>query len=104
MKRIIAIMLITILAITVLWGCGGEKSYKITDISTQDNMIYQCPKKAKAGETVVIDVADVCDADVYVRINDDPNYGHFLNNGQYEFIMPAEDVEIKAGFVANGGA
>ncbi len=102
MKKIIALVLIMVLAATFFCGC--EKSYKITNISTDENMIYKCPKRAKAGEVVVIDVADVCDATVYVRINEDPNYGHFLNNGEYEFIMPAEDVEIKAGAVSNNGA
>ena len=76
--------------------------YNITiSPDTEDYMVYQCPASARAGETVVVDIAFVTDADVYVSVNGDTDYGSFSSEG-YTFVMPEEDVEIKVWAVGNG--
>jgi len=38
----------------------------------------------------------------YVSVNGDPEFGRFVQDGIYEFVMPAEDVEISIWFISNG--
>ena len=81
---------------------GVSDVYHITiSPDTEDYMVYQCPASARAGDTVVVEIAFVTDADTYVSINGDTNYGSFSAEG-YTFVMPEEDVEIKVWAVGNG--
>ena len=44
----------------------------------------------------------VCDADLYVSVNGDNDFGRFVSDGVYEFVMPEEDVEIAVVIISNG--
>lgn len=67
-------------------------------------LIASCPKRAKAGQTVTVSTAAVCDGDLKISIS----------GAEYErtdvttiqFVMPERDVEISARVVtsANGGS
>lgn len=99
MKHLLCNILVIALVVVLLCGCGH--SYKINIVSGSD-LLDTCPKKAAAGETVTVTTAVVTDGDMYVRVNGDPDYGKFVQAGEYEFIMPAADVEIDIYFVSNG--
>ena len=96
---IIAGLLLIIAAAVFLNGCGN--TYKITVVSEKET-VEECPAKAKAGDTVIVKTMIVTDADLYCRVNGDPDFGKFTGDGVYEFVMPEEDVEIDVGAVANG--
>jgi len=100
MKRcLLPFMLIFLLMIA---GCSQTSDqYKIT-IASGEEYIDQCPKTAKAGETVTLLVLFVTDADMHISINGDEEYGSFAEDESYEFIMPEEDVRIDIWIVTNG--
>ena len=62
------ILLLTILILTagLLTACGPKK-YKIT-ITSGEDLIDECPKRAAEGETVKIITCGVTDADLYVNV------------------------------------
>ncbi len=99
MKKTISISLVVLLAAALLAGCGS--GYKIT-VGSGADLLDHCPKSAEAGETVTVTTMCVTDADMFVRVNGDPDFGHFVRDGEYEFVMPAEDVEISIVVVSNG--
>ena len=81
---------------------GVRPVYDITiGPNSEKDMIYDCPDSARAGETVTVQIMFVTDADIYVSINGDEDYGSFTSEG-YEFTMPEEDVVIEAWAVGNG--
>ena len=82
---------------------GCTKKYKITFEGGED-LLESCPKKAAPGETVTVKTMSVTDADLYVRVNGDKEFGHFVRDCEYEFIMPEGDVVIKIWIITNGGA
>ena len=87
------------LAVVMLCGCG--RGYKISVVSGAD-LLDECPKRAEAGETVTVFTLVVTDGDMHVSVNGDPAFGKFVQDGIYEFIMPAQDVEITISFTTNG--
>lgn len=100
MKNSIIIKLFSILLLVSLSLTGCTKSsdtYQIINISDDKTLIQEMPKTAKAGETVTIKVAFVTDAVIYVHVNENPDFGKFVDESTYVFIMPAEDVAVKAG-------
>ena len=99
MKKILSIVLV--LALSAILLCGCARDYKIEVVSGQD-LLDECPKKAEAGETVTVTTLFVTDGDVYVSVNGDSDFGEFVKDGVYEFVMPAEDVEVSIYFVGNG--
>ena len=94
MRKKIAILTVIGLLMGVS-GCMGK--YKIT---YDKDDVYNCPKSAKAGETVTFETVVVCDADLYVYINGEELKP--VREGYYEFVMPEEDVTITVSIVANG--
>ena len=88
------VMLVGILLMS-LTGCFGR--YRI-EFDEED--VVNCPRSAKAGETVTFETVIVCDADLYVYINDVELKP--VREGRYEFVMPEEDVVIRTVIVSNG--
>ena len=99
MKKRFLIILAAVLLAILLGGCG--RGYAIRVVSGAD-LLDNCPKKAEAGETVTVTTMVVTDGDMHVRVNGDPDFGTFVRDGVYEFVMPAEDVEISISFTSNG--
>ena len=90
-------MLVSILlgmALLSMSGCVNR--YRIE----YDENVVDCPSRAKAGETVRFETVFVCDADLYVYVNGTEIKP--VQEGIYEFVMPAEDVQISTKIVANG--
>lgn len=88
----VSILLVLILSTVLLVACGPKK-YKIT-IKSGEDLIDECPKRAAEGETVKIITCSVTDADLYVNVVGAS--GEFTDYCTYEFVMPAEDVEVEA--------
>ena len=100
MKRCLLPFMLILLLMAA--GCSrASDQYKIT-VASGEEYIDRCPKSAKAGETVHLQVLFVTDADMHISINGDEEYGSFAENESYEFIMPEEDVRIDVWVVSNG--
>ena len=99
MKKRYHMILAAALVVVMLCSCG--RGYKISVVSGGD-LLDECPKRAEAGETVSVFTVMITDGDMYVSVNGDTDYGRFVQEGVYEFIMPAEDVEITISFISNG--
>ena len=80
---------------TVLVGCSR---YRITVISGE-KFVHKCPKSAKTGETVTVMTSVVSDAELYVNGVD----GKFVRLGEYQFVMPDHDVELKVTVISFKG-
>ena len=81
---------------------NSENTYHITlSEDTEDDLVYECPETARAGETVFISIAYVTDADTYVSVDGDTEFGEFAGGG-YTFVMPEKDVEVRVWAVGNG--
>ena len=96
MKRRI-MFAVAVLAIVVAAGlaaCG--KGYTITVDAADDFMVQSCPKRAEAGETVVVETCVVSDGD------GSADFGEFTSAGVYEFVMPEEDVTVHVWVTSNG--
>ena len=94
MKKKLAAFAILSLLFT---GCLG--THKI-NIEAGDEDLVNCPKRAKAGETVAVETVTVTDADLYLivdGVNLEP-----IREGYYEFEMPDHDVNIKVVIKSNG--
>ena len=76
--------------------------HRITVREGDEDLASDVPESAVVGETVTITTVSVCDADLYVSINGDREFGHFTRDGSYEFMMPDEDVEIAVVIISNG--
>ncbi len=83
------------LLLCTISGCSSY--YKIE--FDKDN-VFNCPSRAKAGETVRFETVFVTDADLYVYINGVEIKP--LKEGIYEFVMPSEDVLIETKIIGNG--
>ena len=83
---------------------GMRPVYSITVSPDSDAFLgFDCPESAKAGETVILHTdAGVDDGDIYVSVNGDKDFGSFISYGDYEFVMPETDVEIKYWVEGNG--
>ena len=99
MKKTLSVLLIAALLAVALTGCS--RGYKISVVSGE-KFLDQCPRRAQAGETVTVTTLCVTDGDMYVAVNGDSDYGRFVRDSVYEFVMPAEDVEISITFISNG--
>ena len=99
-KRILALTIVIVLAALAFAGCAG--GHKITNISSDEYAIVECPDSANAGDTVKVETCWVTDAAVYVRINGENIAPDGWPGGEIEFVMPDEDVEINVGAVSNG--
>ena len=91
-----------LLLLLMIAGCSqASDQYKIT-VASGEEYVEQCPKTAKAGDTVHFQVLFVTDADMHISINGDEEYGSFAEDEGYEFIMPEKDVRIDVWVVTNG--
>lgn len=66
-------------------------------IESGKDLITDCPKSAKAGETVTINTYMVTDATLTLSVEDVD--GAYVREDQYEFIMPNHDVIVNADLV-----
>ena len=78
---------------TILVGCSR---HRITVISGE-KFVHKCPKTARTGETVTVETSVVSDAELYVNGVD----GTFVRPGEYQFVMPDNDVELKVTVIAS---
>ncbi len=88
----VALLLIVLLLGAMLAGCSR---HKITVISGE-RFVHQCPKHAKTGDTVTVTTSVVHDGELYVNGVD----GRFVRLGEYQFVMPDHDVELKVTVIA----
>ncbi len=72
-------------------GKSNPQEYSIT-LSSDTGDIVEYPKSAKAGETVSLHTLSYCDAELIITI--DGVEGHWVQEGLYQFTMPAHDVVI----------
>ena len=87
------------LAILSLLVAGCLGSHRIIVESGNEDLV-NCPKRAKAGETVTVETVLVTDADLYLIVDGvslDP-----IKEGYYQFEMPDHDVNIKVVIKSNG--
>ena len=91
----IGLLLAVLLLGTVLEGCSR---HRITVISGE-KFVHKCPKSARTGETVTVMTSVVSDAELYVNGVD----GKFVRLGEYQFVMPDHDVELKVTVIAFQG-
>lgn len=82
---------------------AGPDSLAIT-LEDDQEMVAKCPKSAKAGETVRIEVYSVEDAERHVAINGDEFYGDFVSAEEFEFVMPDTPVTVHVWIGTNGYA
>ena len=85
-------LLLALLMCMVLLGCSR---HRITVISGE-KFVHKCPKSARTGETVTVMTSVVSDAELYVNGVD----GKFIRPGEYQFVMPDHDVELKVTVIA----
>lgn len=97
--RIVAVILVCLMVSVLFAGCGN--TYRIT-VTRGKDFVFDCPKRAKVGETVTVETAYVTDADMYFFVNGDPDLAVISRDGKYQFVMPDCDVSIEVSVVANG--
>ena len=88
----IALLLLVLLPGTMLVGCSR---HKITVVSGE-RFVHECPRHARTGDTVTVMTSVVSDGELYVNGVD----GRFVRLGEYQFVMPDHDVELKTTVVA----
>ena len=71
--------------------------YRRITVISGDRFVHQCPKYAKPGQTVTVMTSVISDGELYVNGVD----GTFIRPGEYQFVMPDNDVELKVTVIAN---
>ena len=79
---------------------SGQDGHSIT-LTGEEEVFTDCPDSAKAGETVTVHTADVCDGVVRIEVNGSDT-GTWEKGDTYTFIMPDEDVELN-GRISTAG-
>ena len=92
MKRVLMGILVLLLAF-IISACG--QSYRIKVVGGAD-LVTECPKSAKVGETVTVKTKDVADGWLEVYANGKETKA--IQESVFEFTMPEQDVEIKVMF------
>lgn len=72
----------------------AEGEHRITVVDTE-NVIVDCPEKAKAGTLVTVHTVGMADAEVVIEVNGG-DIGRWQDWGTYTFYMPDKDTEVKA--------
>lgn len=88
----IGLLLAVLMVCTVLFF---STYHRITVISGE-KFVHKCPKFARPGDTVTVMTSVISDGELYVNGVD----GHFVRLGEYQFVMPDEDVELKVTVIA----
>lgn len=63
-------------------------------------LVESCPETAHAGETVTVSLYDATDGDL--EISAEGVDGTRVGWLEYQFVMPAHDVDVKVEFIGNG--
>lgn len=101
MKRRFVFALIALACAFAVSLTACKSSHKIT-LDAEDYLVRSCPESAKEGEVVQVFTNFVCDADLYVSVDGDRDFGQFASSGAYEFTMPDHDVCVRVWIVGNG--
>ena len=96
MKRKLIVWTGLLLALPMCMTLLGCSRHRITVISGE-KFVHKYPKTARTGETVTVETSMVSDAELYVNGVD----GKFVRPGEYQFVMPDNDVELKVTVIAN---
>ena len=70
--------------------------YRRITVISGDRFVHRCPKYAKPGQTVTVMTSVISDGELYVNGVD----GSFLRPGEFQFVMPDEDVQLKVTVIA----
>ena len=97
MKRM-AVTALILLAALLVSACASGYSIKI---GSGADLIDECPTRAKAGETVTVHTAFIADGELIMSVSGIES-GDFVEEGVYQFVMPAEDVTIRASVSTQG--
>lgn len=84
----------------LLSSCLGGHSIKVV---SGERFLDKCPKRAKVGDTVKVLTVVVSDGDLYLNGNNGLEIKK-IKDGEFEFIMPDHDVELKITVISNGMA
>ena len=95
MKRKLIVWTGLLLALLMCMALLGCSRHRITVISGE-KFVHKYPKTARTGETVTVETSVVSDAELYVNGVD----GKFVRPGEYQFVMPDNDVELKVTVIA----
>jgi hypothetical protein len=88
----IALLLVVLTVCTILL----LGSYRRITVISGERFVSKCPKFAKPGDTVTVYTSVISDGELYVNGVD----GRFLRPGEFQFVMPDEDVQLKVTVVA----
>lgn len=84
----------------LLSSCFGRHSIKVI---SGERFLDKCPGSAKPGETVKVLTVLVSDGDLYLNGNNGLEIRK-IKDGEFEFVMPDHDVELKITVISNGMA
>ena len=70
------------------------------NIVGDSGLVASCPETAHAGDTVTLSLYDVTDGDIEVSAVD--LEGTRVDWTEYQFVMPAHDVDVRVEFIGNG--
>ena len=88
-------LLLTVMIALTATLISGSGRHRITVISGE-KFVQKCPGYARAGETVTVSTAVVSDGELFVNGVD----GEFVRPGEFRFVMPDHDVELKVTVIA----
>ena len=88
------VLLTVMIALTAVLISGSGR-HRITVISGE-KFVHKCPKYARTGETVTVMTSVVSDGELYVNGVE----GKFVRLGEFQFVMPDHDVELKVTVIA----
>ena len=101
MKKKLLIGIGLLLVVLLVCGVLFLSSYRRITVISGERFVHKCPKFAKPGDTVTVSTSVVSDGELYVNGVD----GKFVRLGEYQFVMPDHDVELKVTVIAfKGGA
>ena len=73
--------------------------HQISILGDRD-LVASCPETAHAGDTVTVSLYDATDGDLEISVEGVD--GTRVDWLEYQFVMPAQDVEVRVEFIGNG--
>jgi len=70
------------------------------NIVGDSDLVASCPETAHAGDTVTVSLYDATDGDLEISVEGVD--GTRVDWLEYQFVMPAQDVDVKVEFIGNG--